>query len=71
MLTSGRVALGLYHEVFEGKNSGPRKNILNSVISEGGESRICVQGCRTKPSLALGRMSISEERPKSMVAFES
>ncbi len=43
LLTSRPVAFVLDQEVFKDKNHRPRKFVPNSVIGEGGESRVLVQ----------------------------
>ncbi len=49
----------------------PGKPSSTLLLVRAGREEVLSNGCSAKPSIALGRMSIKEERPKSMVVFES
>ncbi len=59
-------------KVFEGKDCRTRKPIFGPLLFvNAGSVDSSSSGCRMKPLIASGRISIREESPRIIVVFES
>jgi hypothetical protein len=71
LLTSKPVALILTRKYWKVRTADPGNLSSTLLLMRAGREEFASNGCSAKPSRAPGRLFIKEERPKSIVVFDS